>query len=87
MKLFRQWQSARADEERICRSTDDWDGQAIEAAAAFTIAIEDRIFAEPMTGMADVGIKLAIATAFGNCGHAELPQIWAEARAIVGEAA
>lgn len=80
--MFRDWRLARADEKRVCRSTDDWESEAVNVAAARTVAIEERIFAELAAGLAHVGVKLVIATGFGDWESSDLPQVWEEARAM-----
>lgn len=82
--MFREWQVTMADLEQEDGDTPSPEWRAV---SDHLNAIEARMFAEPVTGWADMAMKLCIATGFGVWDMNQEAELWAEARALVGVAA
>lgn len=83
--LFREWQAAREVEEAAyAANEDEAEGHKVWAAR---VEVENRMLATPSQTHADWMLKVCAYSAFGESGAPdimELPQLWAEARALVG---
>lgn len=86
MALFREWQAAKADEDAVFAAMDD--DAARDKAWDNRYDVEDRMMQEPCKNALDWALKLCAWTNFGEADAPdakERPQLWAEARALVGE--
>lgn len=83
--LFREWQAAKiAEEVAFAGSGDDAEGQQEWAAR---VALEKRLMEAPATSATDWAMKIAAWCNFGESAsqtEQESPQLWAEARQLVG---
>lgn len=85
MALFREWQAAKADEDAVFAAMDD--DAARDKAWDNRYDVEDRMMHEPCKNALDWALKLCAWTNFGEADAPdakERPQLWAEARALVG---
>lgn len=83
--LFREWQAAKiAEEAAFAASGDDAEGQQEWAAR---VALEKRLMEAPATSATDWAMKITAWCNFGESAsqtEKENPQLWAEARQLVG---
>ena len=83
--LFREWTAARAAEE-LAYQTSEEDAEG-EKAWSERVRIENLMLATPSQGHADWMLKICAYSAFGEGGAPDIierPDLWAEARALVG---
>ena len=86
MRLYREWEQARKDEAATYEAFPDDDSPEPGDATAKVVAIERRLMAERAVTLADVALKFCAVSGFGEFvisdeGH---PELWAEARALIG---
>ncbi|WP_374292882.1 hypothetical protein [Paenirhodobacter enshiensis] len=83
--LFREWQAAKSAEKAVCAITDDED--ETDRAWLVRYEVEKRLMREPSRDAREWMLKLCAWTNFGDTdapNAQESPQLWAEARALVG---
>lgn len=90
--LFRDWRAARAEETRLHQTLPigPVEDAAIDAAGDRRGLIEDALLAAPSESAHDWLLKLAAWTNFGMFNapdESQNPQLWAEARRMIGGAA
>lgn len=80
MALYREWKGLEVAAKTAGNTGDD---QADKPYWDALYEVEDRLFLIPAADLADMMIKLGVATGFGEWGINNGPTLWAEARALV----
>lgn len=89
MVLFREWQKVNAEEKRLhAELPNDEEGDAaVEAMSELEGEITHEIIAMPVQSPMDFVMKIAAWTDFGVVGTPDVehsPELWAEARTLIG---
>lgn len=85
MRLFEEWKDRRREEMAVYDLYPP--GEDVEEFNVLTDRVkevEERMFAEPATGLADMAIKLCVSNGFGDWDMNYHQKLWAEARALTG---
>ena len=90
MAMFREWKKRTANEMRVYADDTTGDGDSPECLAATDAVkgIEHQMLAVPSVSAQDFVLKMLVLTGDGQWGAPSrytAPQLWAEARALVGE--